>query len=376
MNILALHSSSGLYGSSKVFLEAIQTLLEEGNSVTAIISEEGALSDELRKTGADVKIIRLGIIRRKYFSFFGILNRLYFLSRSFFALKQIIHSKQIDLVYSNTTAVLIGAFVAKATNKRHIWHIHEIIEKPFFLHQFIAWIISKYCYKAIAVSNAVKEHWQQENTKEKINVLYNGFDYSEFYQDQSSLRQELKIEDDCIVIGTIGRISKWKGQDYFLRIAGEINRRINNVKFVIAGDTYPGNEYLIDSFKKIIKEEKIEDKVFLLGFRTDIYNILHSFDIFVLPSILPDPLPTVVLEAMAAAKPVVATQQGGSAEMILENSTGILIPIKNTIKAVLLMEKLIFDESLRIQMGKSGRKRLEMQFSQQKFKKELIKVIE
>ena len=376
MNILALHSSSGLYGSSKVFLEAIQTLLEEGNSVTAIISEEGALSDELRKTGADVKIIRLGIIRRKYFSFFGILNRLYFLSRSFFALKQIIHSKQIDLVYSNTTAVLIGAFVAKATNKRHIWHIHEIIEKPFFLHQFIAWIISKYCYKAIAVSNAVKEHWQQENTIEKIIVLYNGFDYSAFYHDQSSLRQELKIEDDCIVIGTIGRISKWKGQDYFLRIAGEINRRIDNVKFVIVGDTYPGNEYLIDSFKKIIKEEKIEDKVFLLGFRTDIYNILHSFDIFVLPSILPDPLPTVVLEAMAAAKPVVATQQGGSAEMILENSTGILIPIKNTIKAVLLMEKLIFDESLRIQMGKSGRKRLEMQFSQQKFKKELIKVIE
>ncbi len=374
MNILALHSSSGLYGSSKVFLEAIQTLLEEGNSVTAIISEEGALSDELRKTGADVKIIRLGIIRRKYFSFFGILNRLYFLSRSFFALKQIIHSKQIDLVYSNTTAVLIGAFVAKATNKRHIWHIHEIIEKPFFLHQFIAWIISKYCYKAIAVSNAVKEHWQQENTKEKINVLYNGFDYSEFYQDQSSLRQELKIEDDCIVIGTIGRISKWKGQDYFLRIAGEINRRIDNVKFVIVGDTYPGNEYLIDSFKKIIKEEKIEDKVFLLGFRNDVNNVLHGLDVFVLPSILPDPLPTVVLEAMAVGKAVVATFQGGSIEMIEESRTGIFIPINDLQKAANLMEELILNSAQRKQMGILARKRVEENFSQKKFKEELIKI--
>lgn len=374
MNILALHSSSGLYGSSKVFLEAIQTFLKEGNNVTAVLSEEGALSEELRKTGADVKIIRLGIIRRKYFSFFGILNRLYYLSKSFFALKKIIRSKQTDLVYSNTTAVLIGAFVARSTNKKHIWHIHEIIEKPLFLHRFIAWMISKYCYKAIAVSNAVKEHWQQKSTSEKIIVLYNGFDYSAFYQDQSTLRQELKIEDDCIVIGTIGRISEWKGQDYFLHIAGEITRKINNVKFIIAGDAFPGNEYLIDSFNKIIKEENIEDKVFLLGFRDDVNNVLHGFDIFVLPSVLPDPLPTVVLESMAAGKPVVATFQGGSLEMVEENKTGIFIPLNDSQKAANLMNTLISDQAMRKQMGAAGRKRVEEKFSHERFKKELIKI--
>ncbi|OIR07038.1 alpha-D-kanosaminyltransferase [mine drainage metagenome] len=374
MNILALHSSSDLYGSSKVFLEAIQTFLEEGNNVTAVLSEEGALSEELCKSGADVEIIRLGIIRRKYFSFFGILNRLYYLSKSFFALKKIIRSKQTDLVYSNTTAVLIGAFAAKATHKKHIWHIHEIIERPLFLHRFIAWMISKYCCKVIAVSNAVKEHWQQKDTNEKIIVLYNGFDYSVFYQDQSTLRQELKIEDDCIVIGTVGRISEWKGQDYFLRIAGEIKRKIYNVKFIIAGDVFPGNEYLIDSFNKIIEEEKIEDKVFLLGFRNDVNNVLHGMDIFVLPSVLPDPLPTVVLEAMAAGKPVVATFQGGSLEMVEENQTGIFIPVNDWQKAANLMEELISNSTIRKQMGAAGRKRVEEKFSQERFKKELIKI--
>lgn len=376
MNILALHSSSGLYGSSKIFLEAVQAFLEHGDKVTVLLSEEGPLTNELRKTTADVKIIRLGIIRRKYFSPQGLINRLYFLLNAFFALKKIIYTKKIDLVYSNTTAVLVGAFAAKATHTKHIWHIHEIIEKPVFVHQFFLWIIAKYCDKVITVSNAVKVNWQQKNTINKITVIYNGFNYSSFYKNETSLRNELKIATDAIVIGTIGRISNWKGQDYFLKIAGEINRKTNNVKFIIVGDTFLGNEHLFSKFKKIIKQENIQNNVFFLGFREDVSNILHSFDIFVLPSILPDPLPTVVLEAMAASKPVVATNQGGSVEMILKNETGIFIPINNAKKAAGLIDELIINKSLRTQMGKAGCKRVEDFFSQQKFRKELINVIE
>jgi glycosyltransferase involved in cell wall biosynthesis len=376
MNILALHSSSGLYGSSKVFLEAINTYLAEGHSVVAVLSEEGPLSVELQKTNAEVKIIRLGIIRRKYFSITGVFNRAYYLLKAIASLKKIIRKKNIDLVYSNTTAVLAGAFAAKATDKKHIWHIHEIIEKPAFLHLFFAWIISKYCTQVIAVSNAVKEHWQEENTREKIKVIYNGFDYSQFYINESTLRKELNIDEDAVIIGTIGRISEWKGQDYFLQIAGQISKSHNNIKFIIAGDTYPGNEHLIDALKTSIKKENIEAQVFLLGFRNDINNLLHGINIFVLPSILPDPLPTVVLEAMAAKKPVAATLQGGSLEMVEENSSGIFIPIHHPKKAAELMHSLIVNKSLQLAMGAAGRKRVEEHFSLPAFRKELVKVLE
>ena len=376
MTILALHSSSGLYGSSKVFLEAIKTFSAEGHSIVAVLSEEGPLSDELRLTNADVRIVRLGIIRRKYFSFTGIFNRAYYLSKAILTLKKIIREENIDLVYSNTTAVLAGAFAAKATGRKHIWHIHEIIEKPAFLHRFFAWIISKYCTQVIAVSHAVKEHWQKENTSEKIKVIYNGFDYSPFYNNESTLRKELNIEEDAVIIGTIGRISEWKGQDYFLQIAGQISKSHNNIKFVIAGDTYPGNEYLIQSLNSIAEQEKIENSTFFLGFRKDVNNILHSFDIFVLPSILPDPLPTVVLEAMAAGKPVIATKQGGSVEMIKNNETGYLIPIKEPKKAASIIKELIIDKNLRTKLGAAGQKRVEEQFSQEKFRSELINVLE
>ena len=376
MTILALHSSSGLYGSSKVFLEAIKTFSAEGHSIVAVLSEEGPLSDELRLTNADVRIVRLGIIRRKYFSFTGIFNRAYYLSKAILTLKKIIREENIDLVYSNTTAVLAGAFAAKATGRKHIWHIHEIIEKPAFLHRFFAWIISKYCTQVIAVSHAVKEHWQKENTSEKIKVIYNGFDYSPFYNNESTLRKELNIEEDAVIIGTIGRISEWKGQDYFLQIAGQISKSHNNIKFVIAGDTYPGNEYLIQSLNSIAEQEKIENSTFFLGFRKDVNNILHSFDIFVLPSILPDPLPTVVLEAMAAGKPVIATKQGGSVEMIKNNETGYLIPIKEPKKAASIIKELIIDKNLRTKLGAAGQNRVEEQFSQEKFRSELINVLE
>ncbi len=376
MNILALHSSSGLYGSSKVFLEAIKTFDRKGYSVTAVVSEEGPLCDELRKTNADVRIIRLGIIRRKYFNPIGIINRLYYSCKAFYSLKKIIRQKNIDLVYSNTTAVLSGAFAAKATGKKHIWHVHEIIESPPILVRLIAWMMNQYCKKLIAVSQAVINHWKKNNVIARFDLVYNGFDYSAFNQANSTLREELHIPDETILIGTIGRINNIKGQDYLLQIAGKLSASNHQLAFVIAGDTLPGNEKILDQLKVIAAKENIERNVFFTGFRNDINNVLHAFDIFVLPSILPDSLPTVVLEAMAAGKPVVATQQGGAMEMVIENETGLFIPSNNADDAAMIIEHLINNKTLRLEMGAAGKKRVQEYFSLELFQENIIKAIQ
>jgi glycosyltransferase involved in cell wall biosynthesis len=90
-------------------------------------------------------------------------------------------------------------------------------------------------------------------------------------------------------------------------------------------------------------------------------------DIFVLPSVLPDSLPTVILEAMAAGKAVVATHSGGASEMVLEGKTGFLIPIKDQIAGVAALKKLIINPDLRKEMGELGRMRVLETFSVENF---------
>lgn len=376
MNILALHSSSGLYGSSKVFLESIKTFVQEGYTVTAVLSEEGPLCNEIRKANAEVVIIRLGVIRKKYFTLIGVINRIYYSFKAFLSLKKIIREKNIDLVYSNTTAVLTGAFAAKAMNKKHIWHVHEIIEQPILLYRFIAWMLSNYCHKAIAVSQALLNHWQKKIQDNKFILVHNGFDYTEFTKQKPSLKEELNIAGDTVIIGTIGRIAERKGQDYFLEIAGKLNAKKNNLRFVIVGDPLPGSEQLYDSLKAIAEKENIIDYVYFTGFREDIGNLLNTFDIFILPSVLPDSLPTVILEAMAAGRPVVATRQGGAPEMIKENETGLLIPLNEATKAADMIETLINNKELMMQMGEAGHKRVRQYFSLASFREQIIKAIQ
>jgi glycosyltransferase involved in cell wall biosynthesis len=112
--------------------------------------------------------------------------------------------------------------------------------------------------------------------------------------------------------------------------------------------------------------------VFYLGFREDIPEVMASLDIFVLPSVLPDSFPTVILEAMAAGKPVVATRSGGASEMVLEGETGFLIPTRNVEEGFLALEKLIQDQSLREQMGERGRIRVLKTYSLEAFEQKII----
>ncbi len=349
--------------------------MKKGHSLTVALSEEGPLADELRAMGIPVKIVRLGIIRKKYYSISGVFNRGYILCKAFFSLRKLIREERINLVYSNTTAVLIGAVTAKITGKKHIWHIHEIIEKPAFLFSFLGWMVTNFSEKAVVVSKSVYDHWKKKVDPAKLVVIYNGFDYSPFHAGHSSLRDELGIHQEQLLIGTIGRIHYWKGQDYFLKIAAILHAKYPSVGFLIAGDAFDGYEYLYDTLAKLSKELGIEKVVHTLGFRSDITNIYNALDIFVLPSILADPLPTVVLEAMASGLPIIATKQGGAMEMIENGKSGILIPIHEPEKAAHIIETLIENQALRHQMGNEARLRVVKEFSLEKFDNAITDII-
>ena len=376
MNILILHGSSDLYGASKILLVTVKLLKKRGHIPVVVLSNNGPLVHELTQAGIEVVFVRLGILRRKYKSLSGMVNRIFVLRKAYPAIKKLITERNTDIVYSNTTAVLAGAFAARSTKTRHIWHVHEIIETPRWLYYFIGKLLGNYCETVIVVSEAVKKSWQQLVPANKIQVIYNGIDYAPYLLPADELRRELNIDNNTIVIGMIGRVHYWKGQDYFLAIAGALSRKFNHLRFVMIGDAFPGYEYLYDQLEGLKKTENIESIVSDLGYRSDVAILLPGFDILVLPSQLADPFPTVILEAMASAKPVVATSQGGALEMIDDGQTGILIPVRNAERAAQLMEKMITDTATRVTMGEAARKKVLNQFSFEAFENKMIKVFE
>jgi glycosyltransferase involved in cell wall biosynthesis len=376
MRILFLHSSSDLYGASKILLAINELCTKKGHEVTVVLSEDGPLVPQLKALGAHIIIADLGILRRQYLHVAGILNRLVANFKAYRLLTTLCKNQKIDLIYSNTTGVIVGVFVASKLGIRHLWHIHEIIEKPYLLFRLLSRLINTKNNQAIAVSEAVKTHWTKHVHPNKIDVLYNGVDYWLFENIQSDLRNTLNLQPDTILIGMMGRVHFWKGQDYFVSIAGELYKTHKNIHFLIVGDAFAGYEYLHDTINQLIVKHGLQGKVTQLPYRSDITNIYGALDVFILPSLLPDPAPAVVTEAMAAGLSVVATQQGGAMEMIENNVSGLLIPINNAAAAAKIMEPLLSNQAYRKNMGAQAKKRMQEKFSRTQFNEQIMACIE
>jgi glycosyltransferase involved in cell wall biosynthesis len=217
----------------------------------------------------------------------------------------------------------------------------------------------------------VADQWQPLLKKSKVQVIHNGIPYDNFLADFPSAKKELGLPEDQVIVGMIARINPWKGQLFFLEIAEKIAANNPKTHFVFVGDPFPGYEPILEELLKKVKDKNLENQVTYLGFREDIPRVMNALDIFVLPSILPDPFPTVILEAMASSKPVVATYPGGSAEMVVDGKTGFLIPMGNVDLGALVLEKLIKNPEIRMEFGKAGRARVLSEFSLKAFEEKI-----
>jgi glycosyltransferase involved in cell wall biosynthesis len=360
---LVFHSSSDLYGASNSLVRSLRALQERAISPTLVLSEPGPLSEVVEGMGIPVQFVRLGVLRRKYVSLPGILNRLYYTWKAVRQIRRLIRAEPFDIAITNTVVVFSGAIAARIVGLKHIWHVRETVAAPAFLKQFIIWMLNRTGDAVFFVSHASKRNYLPGLKSTKLSVIYNGIDPSRFMAASYSLKGELGIPEERILLLMVGRVSYLKGQHYFLEIARNLLAANHHLHFVLAGDVFPGNEAVLTGLRAFIQENNLTDHVTDLGFRQDVYHLMAGADIFVLPSILPDSLPTTVLEAMAAAKPVVATAMGGATEMVAPGESGYMIPWDDAAAAAQTLQKLIDDPLLRERMGKRGQQILMEKFS-------------
>lgn len=382
-NPILIHQGAELYGSDKIFLYVVESIIETGEVPIVVLDSDGPLVKVIKDAGAIVIIRRLGVLRRNIFSspikFFAFIYNFF---SSVFFLKRLHNKFKADVVYVNTLAVispLILKFLVK--DVRFIHHLHEIQDKPRLLAKCLYTLSTFLSHEVIVVSNAVREHLLKivnpSFVRCKVHKVYNGIEAKEVTKSQfASLSKELELsslkESGAIIIAVVGRIHTWKGQLEFLDILSKLKENKEcKFKVFFFGDVYTGYEWLRRDFISKIEILGLLDVVTFCGARSDPEVLFKSCDIAVLTSIEPDPLPTVVLEAMSFGKPVIAYEMGGAVEMIDHRVTGVLVNVNNQEQFISRLKELIFDSDLRQELGRNARRKFEQEFNLDRFKSDI-----
>ena len=365
--ILYLHAGAELYGADYVLLELIKRLDRSKYEPIVLLPFSGPLRAELQAAGADVRIVDFAVLRRKNFNLRGVVAYTWRFFTSTLQLLRLIRRERIALVHTNTIVVWGGAVAAKFSGKPHVWQTMEIIVSPKFLWKVSSLLVGMLSDKVATISNAVRDHLisgYAGNINKAITV-YHGVD-SNIYNpaiDPEPVRNELGLTNRTPVVGMVARIKPWKGQESFLRAATQVLQEIPDVCFCVVGDVFAGEDHYREQMLTWIDELGIRDQVIVTGFRTDLPDVMATFDVFVLPSVLPEPNATVLLAAMGMGKPVVATAVGGTLETVVDGETGILVvPERSDLMAEAILELLRNPEKRR-KYGLAGRARQEAIFS-------------
>jgi glycosyltransferase involved in cell wall biosynthesis/O-antigen ligase len=375
MTILFVHSSDEMYGSDVVLLELLRRLDKARfRPLVALPADlpyergQARLSDELVKLGIPVRHVDFAVLRRRYLGWPGLVWFARRLVRGSRELARWIRAEQVQLVHANTVAVWGAALAARLTRRPLLWHVHEIITYPRWLRWLVARVVTASAQRVVAISGAVAEHLLAlgavQDARARLVVIPDAVDTERFRPDNdpAPARKAWGIAADQVLVGTVGRLHTWKGQEVLVEAAALLRERCPHVRFVIVGDIVPGQPGPKMALEAAIARAGLGDRVQLVGFWPDAAEAMAALDIMVLPSTSPEPFGLVLLEAMASGKPVIATAHGGPLEIVADGETGFLVPPGDAAALAEAIERLAKDPQLRVRMGAASRARAETMF--------------
>ena len=316
--ILIAHSSNDNYGASKVLISIIDVFIKNGFDIYLILPNNGPLNNNQIIKKTNLKVINLGVFRKKYFTIFGLINRLYFIIKSSFILKNFLKKNKIDLVYTNTSTLISPSIAAKSVGIPSIFHIHEIPNGNTIYSRFISTFLNIFPREIICVSKSVYDFWTINGLKKsKAKIIYNGFNIKK--------PKSKTLSNDKIVFTSISRIIPYKGHSLLIRIFDMLCKKNKNIYLQIVGDTLPEYQKYLDQLNLDIKSRGLNNKIKFLGFREDVISILDKSNFFIHTPLSPDPLPTVVFEAISCKTPVITNEMGGAYEILNQGNNGLII---------------------------------------------------
>ena len=337
-NIVFVSISSDMYGSSKVLLFLVRRLKEESsvyNPIVCMPYEEGPLKEILRAEGIDMIEMPVVKLTRSMLKSFGVFT----LAKEYFKAKKIFKkaTKNLDIacIQSNTLATMFGGIYCFFRKKKHIVHVHEIMDRPkaaqFFFKNYLRFFANHIVYNSIATQefyNGICPSLQKKSV-----TIVNGVDNTTpplSKDDRINKRKELfNASEDDLLIGLVGRINRLKGHTLLLNSFKKLSSSYPNAKLCFIGSPPPNQEFFLSNLKETISDLDLTDKVAFLDFQETIFPVLESLDIVTVPSTEPESFGLIVVEAMLAKKLVVASKIGGISTILEDEKTGLFFEPNN-----------------------------------------------
>lgn len=198
---------------------------------------------------------------------------------------------------------------------------------------------------------------------EKATVIYDGIDAARLtiQQDARSIRLKHGIEPSDPVIGVLGNIKQWKGQDTVVRAVAILRRRWPHIRCLLVGGGPAGDPFL-DYVKSLVKGLALESNVLLTGFQDAPADYLNAMDVVIHSSVEPEPFGMVNLEAMYLRKPCVSTTIGGPTEIFDSGADGFLIAPGDPDALADSVGGLLADPALCRQIGEAAHDKVASRF--------------
>lgn len=384
--ILFADHTAKLGGGELALLNLITHLDLSRYKPVVVLASDGPLVEKLRAHDLETHVLPLErsiVDTRKETLSLGTLMRAKQLKSCFLyaiRLAWFLRARGASLIHTNSLkSDIYGGMAGRMAGVPVLWHVRDHIDNLYLpnaaaiLFRALARILPN-----VVVTNSLSTQrrlrvWRTnrtavvhsgvvENSNEgHVAVVHDGFDPQAFAVDVAGPTPDRSMSGPLVVL--VGRIAEWKGQHIFLRAAASVLKQYPETRFWIVGAPLFGEHEYERSLHTLCEELGIVAQVDFLGFREDVGYILAQADILVHASTLSEPFGQVVIEAMAAGKPIIATDGGALPEIVESGRTGLLVPMGSAEAMSRAITSLLADPVRAEEMGRQGRQRVLEQFT-------------
>lgn len=336
-------------GAEISLLRMLPLVNDEIENIFVTLKKSGALSEQFQKH--DIQVISLD--QKSPFDFYSLKK-----------LRKILQKLSPNLVVTHLLYPdIIGRFFVQFfVSCKVISSIATTYNSPrYFIARLFERLTHPICAGYMANAHAVKQAYIEKFKvpKEKITVIQTGMDTNFFktLEPKNSLRQELGIQHDDMVVICVANLHPNKGHRYLLEAFEKAYQQNNHIKLLIVGD---GIE------KENLKQQTIgynsKNSILFLGQRPDVPDLLALSDIFALATFF-EGMCNAIMEAMSIGIPIITTDITENKELVTEGETGLLCPLRDSSSLAQAFTRLINNKELRIAMGNSAAKEMEEKYS-------------
>jgi glycosyltransferase involved in cell wall biosynthesis len=365
---LFLDHTAAISGGEIALANLVRHLNPEKVDATVVLGADGPLRERLQNAEVHVLPLASGVAMQKK-DLLGIrsifrVRDIVRLAKYVFRLMKFIREHEIEIIHTNSLkADIIGGVAGRLSGRKVVWHVRDRIEDDYLpkavvrAFRFLSRVMPNY----VIANSAATLRTLQLRPGAPATSIPSGVelgDRTAVVHDGTVPQPAASNPHFGFRIGLIGRISPWKGQHIFIQAAAQIHRHFPKTHFVIIGAALFGEENYDREVRELPAKLGIESMVEFTGFCNDIPGMVASLDIVVHASTTGEPFGQVIIEGMAAGKPVVATNGGGVPEIVEDGKTGVLVPMSDVQAMADAICRIIADPQRATEMGRLGRKRV------------------